>query len=576
MVTKVNRDLFYKLASDLQEERFQAAISLVKELTNLLLPDETEEWTYVVNRLIKGLASDRSSARLGFSLCLTEVINLALSMKENAPEGLQTIDDFLQLLSKTLSLDTNANEKGALKKKKGRDERGLLFGKMFGLQAVTNEPVFSSVFLTKKDGKTEITPFAFKFMNEVVDLALKKNWIKESCLFTLFQTIQKLLPYANKDTYLSILSLLDSHNLSLTSEGLAVYLTILYGDTNDNKLDTSSIEFKNPGWKNNDPLSRGNLPLLTEVLRDSSVTQPSEGYENSKKQNASNWNPRLHFVWDILLPILISGKHTTASNTQHISKKRKKNNNELPKHIEFPEFWQMVVDESFFNEKASSERKYLGFLIFIKTIKVVSQTQLNNCFSHNFMRSLINQSTDSKRLLHKMSQNALNTIIEVCQEDSSNKLVKCVNAMVFGPSGSINFDKLTKSKTISKLISIHPLDVKTLADLFDLFTSNISEKSENKQKNRYVLDTLLHIVRTHKTGLEYDAIVTPLLDPLIQWAFFAKENEPLNELAKERFSSILAELTSVIPKEPHHSWQMCIRDSHISYHNFPRNRKLLY
>lgn len=74
MTTKVNRDWFYKLASDLPEERLQSAVGLINELSELPLPESNEEWSYVLNRLIKGLASDRNSARLDFLYVLPKLL----------------------------------------------------------------------------------------------------------------------------------------------------------------------------------------------------------------------------------------------------------------------------------------------------------------------------------------------------------------------------------------------------------------------------------------------------------------------------------------------------------------------
>lgn len=127
MVEKINRDLFYKLASDLQEERVQAAISLIKELASL--ENNDSEWEYVLNRLIKGLSSNRNSARLGFSLCLTEVLSVALEKGY-----LNSIEEYIQLLQSTLLKETVKN---------GKEERGLLFGRMFGLQASFVERTFA-------------------------------------------------------------------------------------------------------------------------------------------------------------------------------------------------------------------------------------------------------------------------------------------------------------------------------------------------------------------------------------------------------------------------------------------------
>ncbi|CAI4059790.1 DNA-directed DNA polymerase SKDI_05G0160 [Saccharomyces kudriavzevii IFO 1802] len=557
MTGKVNRDLFFKLASDLQEERLHAAVALIKDLSALELPSDAEEWSYVLNRLIKGLASDRNSARLGFSLCLTEVVNLGINMPSGQrPKGLESKNEFLDTLSSILDIYVND---GSKKPVKGKDERGILFGKLFGLKSLLNEPLFSEIFVDDiKKGNTE---FVIRFMEQLIDLALRKNWIREPCLFSLFQTIKMLLPFMNESTAVKILLIYDKYDLTLTNEGLSTYLVLKY--ESDESLIPSTLDLRNSGWKNNDPLARGNLPLLTKVLRDSSVLPDTNGkLQDAKKQKNANWNPRLHFVWDVLLPLFGSGK---LENTEHITKKRKKTSGKkVQNSIQFPEFWKMAVDESFFNEKASSERKYLGFLIIDATFKTVPGSCIGSCFSQNVMRTLINQSIDSQRILNKIAQITLESIVKACEEDPIKKLVPCLNAMLFGPHGSINFDKLTKSNIISKLIAIKELPSAVLAQLISAFLLQLQEKRGDLPHTHFILDSLLHIIRAHKVEINDVGIIKPVLTPIIHMAFFKhatdeQEFEQLHELAKERLYSILGELTinkEVNSEDPQiNSWQ---------------------
>ncbi|CAI4038414.1 hypothetical protein SMKI_05G0230 [Saccharomyces mikatae IFO 1815] len=557
MTGKVNRDLFFKLASDLQEERLHAAVALIEDLSALNLPSDAEEWLYVLNRLVKGLASDRNSARLGFSLCLTEVINLAINMPSGQrPKGLESTNDFLNTLSSVL--DVNVND-GGKKSVKGKDERGILFGKLFGLKSLLNEPLFSEIFI--KNFENGNTDFFIRFTEELIDLALKKNWIKEPCFFTLFQTIKMLLPFIDESIAAKILLIYDKYNMTLTNEGLSTYLLLKYGG--DKNLIPSTLDLKNLGWKSDDPLARGNLPLLTKVLRDSSVIPDTDGKSrDTKKQKNTNWNPRLHFVWDILLPLFGSGK---LENTEHVSKKRKKTSTKkVQNSIQFPEFWKMAIDESFFNEKASSERKYLGFLIIDAAFKTVPGSYIGSCFSQNVMRTLINQSIDSQRVLNKIAQITLGSIVKACEEDLTNKLVPCLNSMLFGPHGSVNFDKLTKSSTVSKLIAIKELPSTVLTQLLNVFLPQLQQSKRDLTHTHFILDSILHIIRAHKVEIDDMDVMKPILTPIIYMAFFKdatddQELEQLHELAKERLFSILGELT--MNKEIHsedpeiNSWQ---------------------
>lgn len=541
---RVNRDWFYKLASDLQDERVGAAVGLIEDLSALTLPGDEAEWSYVLGRLVNGLASSRNSARLGFSLCLAEVVNVALNMEGNVPSELATMDSLLDLLSDTLSLDSKSSDKK--KPSKGKDERGVLFGKMFGLQALLSDVVFTKIFIT---GEKTISRFTFRFMDELCQLAIVRTWLREPCLFTLFQAIQKLLPYADVQVGVKILNLLDQYQLTLTNEGIAIYVLLLHKSRLSISCAVSQMALTSKSWKSNDPLARGNLPLLAQVLCNSTVAS-DDGYG----VKAANWTPRLHFVWDVLLPVITQKSSDPQTDGKPKSKKRKKDKSGL---IEFPEFWQVAVDENIFNEKASNERKFLGFVIFEKTLPLVPLDWVGCCFSQNFMRTLINHSSDSRRFLFKLSQRTLNSIVEICEANPSEKLVPCLSALLFGPHGSINFDRLTKSKTVSRLLALSNLDEKTLSQIFDMLARFLRESSstESKTQLQFALDTLLHVVRSHKAKLTQDMIIESMLRPIVSLAFFFKDDESINNLAKERLQSILSEIMQ--SNSEGHMYQYC-------------------
>lgn len=550
MVEKINRDLFYKLASDLQEERVQAAVSLIKELASL--ENNDSEWEYVLNRLIKGLSSNRNSARLGFSLCLTEVLSVALEKGY-----LNSIEEYIQLLQSTLLKETVKN---------GKEERGLLFGRMFGLQALLNEPLLSKIFLDKTGSLN--AHFVVNFMGELVQVALSKTWIREPCLFTLFQVVEKLSPFLNDTVCIeSIFKLLDDNKLSLTNEGLAIYLFLIHLCPGTSKFIKKSGLLKslelNSQWKNNDPLTKGNLPTLSAVLKDVSPV------EDSGLKQKGSWAPRLHFVWNIILPILAKGDQNEGSSDEHITKKRKKEKAKdvQVKMIEFPEFWKAVVDESFFNEKSSGERKYLGFLILEAAFKQVPLSLVSLLFSKNLMRTLINQSSDSKRMLHKISQKALASILELC-EGNPDKTVPSIQAMLFSENGTINFDKLTKTKTVDLLVANPSMTPKHLSSLVDLFVSHLpDDPNEEAALTRFLLDSMLHVVRTHKT-ISDKTWVKPLITSVISMGFFKTSSAKVDQenqdddhtdgfesQARERLYSILADLIPLSKKSIHSaSW----------------------
>ncbi|AGO11280.1 AaceriACR020Cp [[Ashbya] aceris (nom. inval.)] len=537
MSRQVNRDLFYKLTSDLSDERVQSAIALITELNELAVEENAKEWEYVLGRLVRGLASSNKSARLGFSLCLTEVAAAALE------KGLiGSANEYLERLEGALPVD---------KVKNGKEERGQLFGRMFGLQAMLNEPLFSRVFVTA-DGQIQ-QDFALLFMQRLVQLALMKAWLRQPCLFTLYQVIERLAPRATDAEFLrAVLTLLDEHSLTHTSEGLAVYLFLQNQCPETKRLLEETKIFDSLAlvkrWKGDNPLAKGNAKALASVLKDDALT---EG-DGSKQKGV--WTPRLHFVWDLLLPLLVTEKALPDSHA-HVSKKRKtgkKTKSVESGMLSFAEFWQVVVDESFFSEKASSERKYLGILIMEKAVNCVPSSVVQEIFSKNALRTLINQSSETTRHLHKLSVNFLKTVVTVCEMDAA-KLVPVLSAIWFGPNGTINFDKLTKSKTADSLVTAKSLTATELAHFVILLLQQLEDEDTDMPKIKFILDTLLHIVRAHKWKA-HSSWTNPLLLALVRYSFFsapnhlAQKSEEITTLSRERLFSVLGEL---IPLSKH-------------------------
>lgn len=72
-------ELYDQLASNEEAQRVKAAEELVRKIVDAQKNGNAEKGTdleYALPRLVKGLSSGRESARLGFSIVLTEVISM--------------------------------------------------------------------------------------------------------------------------------------------------------------------------------------------------------------------------------------------------------------------------------------------------------------------------------------------------------------------------------------------------------------------------------------------------------------------------------------------------------------------
>jgi len=558
----VSRDHYYKLSSDLEQERIGAAIALVNELNEA---NDDQEWEYALTRLIKGLSSSRGSSRLGFSTCLTELINIRLS------GGKLSLQDLVELINTNNKVASSMN---------GKEERAVLFGRLFGFQCISN--LNSGVFA----GDIKFQDFKL-FIDNLMELASSKSWIRESTLFTIVNLLSSVYQRLDQNSITYIFTKLDEAKLSLTTEGVAIYLSV---PLSFRSSVLTKLDFQNATWKECDPLHQSNLALLAKVLKDiSNGEEQAEEKGNTKKKGS--WSPRLHFVWQLIVQELSSvSTDDTIDEEVENTKKRKKSSEKSKKksksnskaqqsvtdHITVPEFWKVIIDEGFFSEKASHERKYWGFEIFELLFTSVSPEVSSCLFTQNFMRTLINQTSDNNRLLNKVAKKTLTKISEITSQQPE-KVIPVLKNLLVGEYGSLQFDRLTKSKTVENLISTTDSN-SALADFFInilknplLKTQSDDDKDAALKTMKWTIDQLLHLVRAKKSKLNVKndlKWIDSILRALVQVAFFKEspetEESPISEFAQERLNSILSDVVT-IERTDNQTWSYKTLSSLLDY-----------
>lgn len=565
----VLRDYYYRLASEIPGERISAAGGLISDLQRV--NDETE-WNYALDRLLKGLSTTRQSARFGFSMALAELLRELILSKFITGVG------FFNRIVESTQVKSSM---------KGKDERAILFGRLFGLQALLNSGYITSEEASIREKQT--------FVTLLVELSTTKPWLRETAIFTLCSFIKqlRLVGHFDAEFVRSVFLSFDEQGLTLTSEGLAVYLSI----PSEFRSVSQEVVRGSASWKNGDPLSKGNLPVLSRTLKEVEVAIADVQDEplGKKAQQKSSWTQRLPFVWDLVLDELTNltpndtespkSKKRSSGTSKNSSKKRKHEDQAIssPTRISLAEFWSVVVDEAFFSEKSSHERKYWGFEIFGKFVANVNADDLPILFSPNFMRCLINQSAQSNRLLHKMAKKLLDCITSVAKDlfKAPAILSSLLNE---ANGGGWNFDVITKTKLVDTLLSSasHTDDLLS-ADRFtnevkDILNAQFDNASANddpellkrtESRQKWVLDKFLLLVRSSKKSFSSQNLLgDSILKILVRYAFFnAKEGPALSntvqKVAQERLSSILSEFIS-IPREEG-SWPLvCVKHIHKS------------
>lgn len=161
--------LFPLLTSHDQPTRLDASVSLLTSLPLTAVNGASStDVSYTIKRLVTGLGSANEAAREGFAVALAELI------------ALLPFDSARTILP--LVLDTTTAPGSA----DGKEERNLLFGRLFGLHAL----VRSNVLLHKEQPDSE----QYKdTILALVALSGRKSWMREPASWAIVEAVRSLI-----------------------------------------------------------------------------------------------------------------------------------------------------------------------------------------------------------------------------------------------------------------------------------------------------------------------------------------------------------------------------------------------
>ncbi|KAG0650698.1 rDNA transcriptional regulator pol5 [Hyphodiscus hymeniophilus] len=394
--------LYELLGSEDTAERLNAAGAII---AGLLDGDGVEESTlqrHLERRLFRGLASGRKGSRLGFSIVLAEILGQLFgtnTLSATKYTGL-TFEKVLGFLIAKTKPDGDLS---------GQEERDHALGLLFGLQSFVRANI---LFGRNETWNIILTKF--------LDLAKKKPWIREECGWVIVEALAQM----NQKEAEFTLNKLQEEGLGQSPEGVGIWLTA--------RNAFPDMKFPNKPWgQSGNPLEH--LKPLAKALKESSSN--SEKNSQQAKQTGT-WNAQLHFAWNIVLAQYAQG---LKDKTDGISN--------------FENFWKVAVDENLFSSTASQERKFWGFLLFQKVLQDPNtySTLFPIIFSHNLVRSLINQLQEKDRFLYRAADKSLKVLIHTVE--SAPQTLLTILPQLIGRNGIYDFDRVTKTKTIEKLLT---------------------------------------------------------------------------------------------------------------------------
>lgn len=121
---------------------------------------------------------------------------------------------------------------------------------------------------------------------------------------------------------------------------------------------------------------------------------------------------------------------------------------------EVKEFWRVFVDDSLFHhERATHERKALGFKLLGHYLQVLAPSQVPMLLSKNLLRSLVTNLGSSSNYLHAAAKTALNAVLDSATTAKEDSVRFGLVAELVGPNGSLRFDALTKTSAVETILS---------------------------------------------------------------------------------------------------------------------------
>ncbi|KAL7419801.1 DNA-directed DNA polymerase [Cryptotrichosporon argae] len=483
-----------------------------------LARDNAEDVVYCVKRLVRGLGSSRESSRLGFAVALTELLARVPTVTP----------------AQTLSLLVRESRWSA--GMKGADERDALFARLFGLVALVNSGALFRPSSTSADFVRALERFA-----QVGDA---KPWLRESVGWAVIGAVRVLLDSDVAWQQEGVQAVVEQRVRAQPWTQDKVALVIVLQEARP-ELDWKALLA--PTFKYPSILAAGNLVTLGRILKESG-SDDDDGVDAS----TGSWKPQLHFVWNIILDAYFAPAAGSALE-----------------RAPFQDLFRVVVDESFFANASSVERKYHGFQIFTRALALVPPGLLPQIFTPNLMRSWMNALTASDRHLHKI---ALATARHVSDVAAASPAVGfTLLSQLVGKHGRPDFDKVTRTKTVEGIMS--SLSVEGVKEYVDYLQAVVVGKGETtdaaalEDRRVWALDQLLALCRNGSVPKD-GSWVGPLLDFLLVHGFFiirkADKKSPIAALhatpkpaltettaavARARLVSVLVEVTSFQPKK---------------------------
>ncbi|KAK8206195.1 DNA polymerase phi-domain-containing protein [Phyllosticta capitalensis] len=512
-----------KLASMLErlaDEATETRLAAAKELV-LMLSDEpsADVANKALTRLIRGLCSPRKAARSGFFIALSETLRqLYGPSRKEIPDFEPNLHGLIKLVAELTKTEGRAS---------GQEKRDHLLGRVFGYKAIIQSSILVQPTAPKECWAN--------VLEELYIISQQKSWVREECAMIFFEAV-KAIAAENGDEKLvqQIVEGLCKHGLAKTPEGVAIWLAV--------QSAFPKMELPGDVWHKQDPLCTKERQTLANVMKENFAK--AEEAENGKKVKSGSSQPTLNFAWEV---VMVSFMQRHGAGDSGVS--------------EFSKFWTDIVDNNLFSASASPEQKSKGLQLLSRMLASAPQWALLSLFSPNLMRCIINQRNGADRYLHKPAQAPLDEM-RARVKRNPEVAAPIVEGLVTR-HGSLNFDKITKTKTVEGVLGFAGgSSLKELVLFFERLIYRPEDDEDQKAvetHRRTVSDMMILLVRSRNLAnpIGDDDWLRTLLEVFTKLAYFSPTgssqthdvpvpsiSDASRQLFQERVTSCLAHLLS--------------------------------
>lgn len=371
---------------------------------------------YAVRRLVRGVSSSRECARQGFALGLTILIATNCNVK---------VHSLLKLIADSLEISSSM---------KGQEARDCLLGRLFAYGGLARSGRLKEEWTSDKN-----TPYIKEFTSLIINLASKKEYLREPAVSVLLSLIEMLPKEAVINHVLEAPGIREwfdgATNGSGNPDALLLALKIR------EKISTDIAIF---GKLLPSPFSPGRFFTADHLASLATCLQ-----------NSAFCRPRVHGVWPYLINFLLPEmilQDANAVSSLNLTKKHKKSRKCSSSDEDIAEnlkcFCEVILEGSLIT--SSHDRKHLAFDVVLLMLPRLPASCVPVVLSQKFVQCLMDILRTKDSWLHKVAEHFLKELLDWVRTDEIRRL-SVVVALQKHSGGK--FDCVTRTKTVKDLMA---------------------------------------------------------------------------------------------------------------------------